>query len=502
MPAIKTTFVDITSIVPASWFNGLQKHLAGFMNLKVSISGDAVQVVGASHGGVASCYIGGEMRRNDVTVNHTFVGEASDTWNVYAVATAAVDTFAIEVSLTTPATSPYRKIAEVDWDGADITELRGVRASIEDHSHDGYAQPQIEHNDLDALTTGDPHTQYSLPDGTRAFTAPVGGITPVGATDLATKEYADSVLRTVPVGGVFWWPSADAAPSGFLLAQGAEVSRDTYDKLFALIGTTYGVGDGSTTYNLPDVRGRTILGSTDVTGPAQDDLGNTGGALLHTHTQPQHAHVQDAHVHTAPTHFHTGVATGSGGAHVHTQANTGSVLAHDHAGPSHTHGASGLTATGAGAAIVGGRQGTGTDGLYPRADLDNSSSGTSHAHGSGSYFTVSPVHSVSGTSSSASKSHTHQPTGNPNLHTHNSGSVSGATALEGTGLTGTGGVHDHGNPDLASGGAHTHPSGGNTGTAAAAANSGGDVATGLAGDEVTGASLHPYLAMNAIIRFE
>lgn len=502
MPQIETTFVDITSIVPASWFNLLQKYLGGFMNLKVSISGTTiVQVVAASHGGVAACYIGGEMRRNDTTVNFTFVAQAVDTWNVYAVATAAVDTFAIEVSQTTPATSPYRKIAEVDWDGADITALRGVRGRIEDHDHDGYAQPQIEHNDLVDLAAGDPHDQYSLPAGTRAFTGTVGGITPSGATDLATKLYADFVLRTVPIGGVFWWPSADAAPSGFLLSQGQAVSRATYDKLFALIGETYGVGDGSSTYNLPDVQGRMIVGSTDVSEP-QGDLGNTGGTLDHTHTQSEHTHVQDAHSHTAATHLHTGAATGSGGAHIHTQGVTGTEAAHTHLGPDHTHEATGLSGPATGNQIVGARQGTGTDGLYPRVDLDNTSSSTSHGHGSGSYTSSNPVHSVTGSSSSASKSHTHQPTGNAHHHTHVSGAMSGATDLEGDGATGTGGSHSHDNPDVASGGAHTHGSGGNTGPTSAAANSGGGVATGLAGDEVTGSALHPYLAMNAIIRFE
>ncbi len=501
MPQIETTFVDITSIVPASWFNTLQKHLAGFMNLKVTITGDAVEVVAASHGGVASVYIGGEMRRNDTTVNFTFVAEAVDTWSVFAVATAAVDTFAVEVAQGvggTPATSPYRKIAEIEWDGADITELRGVRARVIDHDHDGYGQPQIEHNDLLALTTGDPHTQYSLPDGTRAFTGEVGGVTPTAAAELATKAYADSVLLEVPAAGIFWWPSADAAPTGFLLAQGQAVSRTTYDQLFAIIGTTYGTGDGSTTFNLPDLRGRMVAGAQ-----TQASLGDTEGSIDHTHTQTTHTHTQNAHTHTAPTHTHTGASTGSGGSHTHSQGVTGSSGGHTHTAAAHTHNDGSLAVAAHGAAIVGSRHGSSaSNGLFAESDLDNSSSSTSHSHGDGSYITADPTYFIVGTSSSASKSHTHPPAGNAYAHTHPSGAFSGSTASGGASATSSESAHTHTNPSTASGGSHTHASGGGTGATAAAALSDGAVATGSGGDDVTGSATFPYLTMNAIIRYE
>ena len=66
-----------------------------------------------------------------------------------------------------------------------------------------------------------------------------------------------------------WWmptgmvvPYAGAvAPDGWLLCQGQAVSRTTYAQLFSVIGTTYGSGDGSTTFNLPDMRGRVAVGS-------------------------------------------------------------------------------------------------------------------------------------------------------------------------------------------------------------------------------------------------
>jgi microcystin-dependent protein len=79
---------------------------------------------------------------------------------------------------------------------------------------------------------------------------------------------------TLPYGGI-------TAPSGFLLCDGSAVSRTTYAGLFAILSTTYGVGDGSTTFNLPDMRQRFPLGKAAAgTGST---LGSTGGAIDHTH---------------------------------------------------------------------------------------------------------------------------------------------------------------------------------------------------------------------------
>lgn len=71
------------------------------------------------------------------------------------------------------------------------------------------------------------------------------------------------------------------APTGYLLCDGAAVSRSTYSALFAVISTAYGAGDGSTTFNLPDYRQRFMLGkAASGTGAT---LGGTGGAIDHTH---------------------------------------------------------------------------------------------------------------------------------------------------------------------------------------------------------------------------
>ncbi|MDG3040430.1 phage tail protein [Roseicyclus marinus] len=69
----------------------------------------------------------------------------------------------------------------------------------------------------------------------------------------------------VPAGSVIWY-AASAAPTGYLKANGALVSRTTYADLFTAIGTTFGVGDGSTTFGLPDLRGEFIRGWDDARG--------------------------------------------------------------------------------------------------------------------------------------------------------------------------------------------------------------------------------------------
>lgn len=97
-------------------------------------------------------------------------------------------------------------------------------------------------------------------------------------------------------------------PDGWALCDGSEVSRTTYRDLFDAIGTTYGVGDGSTTFNLPDLRGRAFagldnMGGTDadvVTDSSAESLGGTLGEEAHTLVEnelPAHTHdVQNIYV--------------------------------------------------------------------------------------------------------------------------------------------------------------------------------------------------------------
>lgn len=76
---------------------------------------------------------------------------------------------------------------------------------------------------------------------------------------------AFATIGGVPTGAVFYF-AANTAPTGFLKANGAAVSRTTYAALFAVTDITYGAGDGSTTFNLPDLRGEFIRGWDDARG--------------------------------------------------------------------------------------------------------------------------------------------------------------------------------------------------------------------------------------------
>lgn len=88
--------------------------------------------------------------------------------------------------------------------------------------------------------------------------------------------------QLVPAAAILPFAGA-AAPAGFLLCDGSAVSRSDYATLFTAIGTTYGTGDGSTTFNVPDLRGRVPVGADGVAGrlSANDALGKSGGEEKH-----------------------------------------------------------------------------------------------------------------------------------------------------------------------------------------------------------------------------
>jgi len=71
----------------------------------------------------------------------------------------------------------------------------------------------------------------------------------------------DNSTSTVPAGMISAF-GGSSSPAGYLLCDGSAVSRTTYADLFAVIGTSFGAGDGSTTFNLPDLRGRFLRGVT------------------------------------------------------------------------------------------------------------------------------------------------------------------------------------------------------------------------------------------------
>lgn len=110
-----------------------------------------------------------------------------------------------------------------------------------------------------------------------------GGLTP-DADTLTQLRDAIIALSTVPSGAVVW-VAKSSAPTGYLKANGAAVSRTTYAALFAAIGTVFGVGDGATTFNLPDLRGEFIRGWDDSRGvDSGRALGSTQADAFKSHT--------------------------------------------------------------------------------------------------------------------------------------------------------------------------------------------------------------------------
>jgi microcystin-dependent protein len=101
------------------------------------------------------------------------------------------------------------------------------------------------------------------------------------------------------VGGA---PGGTTVPYVWLHCNGAAVSRFDYATLFGIIGESFGPGNGSTTFNVPDLRQRFPLGvAASGTGNV---LGSTGGAIDHTHSGPTHTHAVTAHTHSMAAHTH------------------------------------------------------------------------------------------------------------------------------------------------------------------------------------------------------
>lgn len=123
---------------------------------------------------------------------------------------------------------------------------------------------------------------------------------------------ASLTLITLPAGLVFDY-AGSTVPDGWLACNGQAVSRTTYANLFAAIGTTYGIGNGSTTFNVPDTRGRATIGVGQGSGLTNRVLGATTGAETHTLSEsemPSHTHTQNSHTHTYATSS-SGTGTGS-----------------------------------------------------------------------------------------------------------------------------------------------------------------------------------------------
>jgi microcystin-dependent protein len=191
-------------------------------------------------------------------------------------------------------------------------------------------------------------------------------------TDLSlTLEHIfNGQQSAVPIGSLLSF-AGSTAPSFYLLCDGTAVSRSQYSALFSIIGTTYGVGDASTTFNVPNLKGRVVV-TRDASVGAFDTLGETGGAATHTLATgelPSHTHSMAAHTHTI----------GADGLHTHTINGTFWTVGASPAG--YTNPTPGFNMQAQGATDSSGSHSHGgATGAPSAADTGGAGSGTAHAN--------------------------------------------------------------------------------------------------------------------------
>lgn len=213
----------------------------------------------------------------------------------------------------------YTPTTLADWDGG--TDPGNVG--------DGLDQLAARVTDIESLT----YVENLNDLGDVVITAPSNGqVLKYNGTSWINDT--DATGGGVPAGAVQMW-AGSSLPSGWLACNGAAVSRTTYADLFAAIGTAWGSGDGSTTFNVPDLRGRAPIGVGTGSGLTARTLGQKGGSETHTLTESEMpAHSHDLYFDSAaggtaiplafpgtgtPANFRATTSKGSGAAHNNMQ---------------------------------------------------------------------------------------------------------------------------------------------------------------------------------------
>ena len=147
-----------------------------------------------------------------------------------------------------------------------------------------------------------------------------------GNFDIIDTTMKDIANRICPTGSITMYGAA-TAPTGWLLCDGSAVSRTTYADLFAIIGTTFGVGNGSTTFGLPDLRDKFVVGAG--TSYNNNDTGGEATHVLTIDEMPAHTH----HLGFTPSATTLAQAAGAGVGDQVVSGSTGGGLPHNNLPP-------------------------------------------------------------------------------------------------------------------------------------------------------------------------
>lgn len=141
-----------------------------------------------------------------------------------------------------------------------------------------------------------------------------GNLSVTGTSTFTGNATFSGLVQTTSGGGLspagsilIWGGAVNSPPTGYLVCDGSAVSRDTYANLFAAVGTTWGSGNGSTTFNLPDLRDKFVVGASSTKAVA-----STGGSadaitVAHTHSVSGTTGSGGSHYHTYQTGYNTSV---------------------------------------------------------------------------------------------------------------------------------------------------------------------------------------------------
>ena len=268
-----------------------------------------------------------------------------DITNAQATLTFGIaNTNAVKIDSASIANGEYAKFTATGLESKSFAEVK-TDLSLNNVTNDAQIAKSLGTAQGDIIYFTGSATPARLAKGTAAQVLTMNA----GAT---APEWA--AASGVPAGSIVAY-GATTAPSGWLLCIGTAISRTTYSALFAIISTTYGVGDGSTTFNLPDLQQRFPLGKAAAgTGST---LGGTGGAIDHTHTGPSHVHTTASHTLTIseiPAHTHqiyTTCSANDDSGYIKTTGELGSVIYEvtesTGGGEGHSHGNTGAGGTGA-----------------------------------------------------------------------------------------------------------------------------------------------------------